>query len=164
MTPWHCDVTLCRRRETGWELCYSSLTERQRPTLLASCLEEHNASGSVTVIWAVFKRFSLLDFTKLPAGFCLCWDSSVPLRHTHSATWTRTHWCVSQYSSVSLSPSVVEQHMLCVFGWWKLWAGSERWSSEITATHPLLLLTWWQLSLLICVRRLMRIRCRRTWL
>lgn len=84
---WHpgtVDVTLCRRRETDWELCYSSLTERQRPTLLASCLEEHNASGSMTVILAVFKRFSLLDFTKLPASFCLCWDSSVPLRHTHT--------------------------------------------------------------------------------
>lgn len=125
---WHpgtVDVTLCRRRETGWELCYSSLTERQRPTLLASCLEEHNASGSVTVIWAVFKTFCPLDFTKLPAGFCLCWDSSVPLRHTLSNMDQNTLMCESVQQCESVSISCRAAHAVCV---WVMETVSRKWA------------------------------------
>ena len=76
--------------------------------------------------------------------------------------WLHFHWF---HAAFQLKRETVrEQHTLCVFVWWKLWVGRKQWSSKITATHPLLLWAWWQLLLLMCVRRLMRIWCRRTWL
>lgn len=91
---WHpgtVDVTLCRRRETGWELCYSSLTERQRPTLLASCLEEHNASGSVTVVKTCDFGLYSKDLVFLTLQNFLQVSASAEILLSHWDTHTQRH-------------------------------------------------------------------------